>query len=172
MAKRVKVKDDLYTILTFDQADSHLAKLGALIGERSGYEAAANAMIDQVKTDLKKQVSPLDEKIQKHVRSLEAFCAANRSDFGGRQSRSMLFGVVGWRKSTSITVKKTTLQKIKDLFKQKASQYIRIKEDADKEALARLTDEQLANVDARRQHREVFFAEPDLVAVELVEHGS
>ena len=137
MAKRIKKQDDIYTILNFDQ----------------------------VKADLKKQSAPVIEKIQKHVRSLEAFCADHRDVFGKAQSRKLLFGVLGWRKSTAISIKKTTLEKIKAVLSS-AKRYLHIKETPNKEALAKLTDEQLASVDARRVTKEVFFAEPDMAKIE------
>jgi len=163
--KRIKVKDDLYTILTFDQADTHLAKIGTLIQEKEAAEAEANAIINQAKADLKKRSAPITEKIQKHVRSLEHYCNKNREAFGRSQSMKRLFGRLGWRRSTSISVKKSTLQKIKDVFKSKATSLLHIKETPDKEALAKLTDEQLVSVDARRVLKEEFFAEPDLTVV-------
>ena len=165
MAKRIKVKDDTYIILTFDQADTHLAKLATLQREKEALEAEADHMINAVKEDLKRQSAPIIDTMNKHVRSLEAFCEVNRDTFGARQSVKRLFGVMGWRKSTAITTKKTTVDKIKDLFKSKAAGFLHIKEIPDKTALDKLTDEQLADVDARRVLREEFFAEPDLTTV-------
>ncbi|MFA5187014.1 MAG: host-nuclease inhibitor Gam family protein [Patescibacteria group bacterium] len=162
MAKRIKVTDDIYTIGTFDQADGHLGKLAELQRQKESLEAQADHMIVAVKDDLKRQSAPILEKINKHVRSLEVFCSVNRAAFGGRQSRKMLCGVMGWRKSTSIVTKKTTLEKIKDVFKSKAAGFLHVKESPDKDALAKLTDEQLADVDARRVLKEEFYAEPDL----------
>ena len=172
MAKRIKIKDDCYTILNFDQVDTHLKQLGALQRDRDGYEAAANVMIDQVKADLKARVKPIDERMQKHVRSLEAFCADHRGEFGKAQSCKLLFGVIGWRKSTSIATKKTTLEKIKDVFASAAKRYLHIKETPNKEALAKLTDEQLARVDARRVFKEEFYAEPDMTKADETGNGS
>ena len=46
--------------------------------------------------------------------------------------------------------------------KAKAAACIRVKESVDKEALAKLTDEQLADIGARRKEKDVFFVEPAL----------
>lgn len=165
MAKRIKRKDDTYTILNFHQADTHLKELATLQRELEALEANADRMINHVKDDLKKQSRPLSEKIQKHVRSLEAFCAEHRDAFGKSQSKRMLFGVLGWRRSTRISVKKSTLQKIKAMLSP-AKRYIHVKETPNKDVLDKLTDEQLKQVDARRVRREAFYAEPDMTKIE------
>ena len=66
------------------------------------------------------------------------------------------FGIFGYRKSTSISVRKTTLGLLKKLS---LVQYIRIKEEPDKEALAALDDDHLAQVDAVRKVKDGFFCE-------------
>lgn len=66
------------------------------------------------------------------------------------------FGSFGYRKSTSISVKKTTLELLKEL---NLGKYIRIKEEADKDAMAAMTDEELTQVDAVRKVKDAFFCE-------------
>jgi phage host-nuclease inhibitor protein Gam len=68
------------------------------------------------------------------------------------------FGVFGFRKSTSIHTKKTTLDLLEKLGLDK---YIRVKKEADKEAMAVLDDETLAQVDAVRKVKNDFFCEAD-----------
>ena len=95
---------------------------------------------------------------------------AHRDDFKGQKSRKLNFGTLGWRKSTAIRTTKSTYQIIKNallnklviagLTRAKLNACIRIKESVDKDALARLTDEQLADIKARRDIRDVFFVEP------------
>jgi phage host-nuclease inhibitor protein Gam len=165
MAKRIKKTEDLYTVLTFEQVDTHLAKIGQLQRERETAEAEADRIINTAKEILKQKSAEIEGKIQKHLRSLEAFCGQNREDFGPAKSRKLLFGAVGWRKSTSITIsKKTTLAKILGVFGRAAGTYIRIKQEVDKEALAKLSDGELKRVDAKRVVKDDFYAEPDLAA--------
>lgn len=171
MAKRIKKKDDIYTILTFEQADTHLVKMGQLQRELEEKEAAAEKKINEAKAELARESKAIQGKIQKHCRSLETFCVQHRQDFGSMKSRKLMFGTVGWRKSTSITIsKKTTLQKILEVFQAAADQYLHVKKTPDKDALAKLTDAQLKQVDARRVIKDGFFAEPDLT--ESVNYGN
>lgn len=165
--KRIKNTDDLYRILTFAQADNHIKAIGELQRQIDALNARADKRLNKIKETTKAQAGGIADKMRKHVDSLEAFCAANREDFAGQQSRKMVFGVLGWRKSTSIKVStKTTIQKIKEVFGEVCNQYLRISEEADKDALRKLTDEQLKQIDAKRQNKEVFFVDPDLTEIE------
>jgi phage host-nuclease inhibitor protein Gam len=76
--------------------------------------------------------------------------------FKDRKSVDLSFGTFGYRKSTSISVKRTTLDLLKDLHLDK---FIRLKEEPDKDAMAVMTDEELAQVDAVRKVKDAFFCE-------------
>ena len=69
------------------------------------------------------------------------------------------FGVFGYRASTSISVKKTTIELLKKLH---LGKYIRVKEEPNKEALAALDDETLHQVDAVRKLKNDFFCEANI----------
>lgn len=165
--KRLKKTDDIYTILTPQQADTHLGKIGTLEREIEQLTQEADTEIAAIKATLKKQSEPTTKRIQKHIRSLEAFCKKHPEVFGKKRSCTMYFGVIGFHKSTKLSVStKTTVDKIKAVFKSTAKRYLHLKEMPDKTALAKLTDEQLASVDARRKVTDDFFAEPDLTKVD------
>jgi phage host-nuclease inhibitor protein Gam len=159
---RLKKKATAIAIADWNQADTYLRRIGDATTEIAQLEADAKAAIDDAKADLAKNVNPLKEEIDVLVRSLEAFSAAHQEDFGEARSRKLNFGILGWRKSTSISTKKSTLEKIKEVFRTKAAQFLRIKEEVDKDALAKLTDEQLKAIDARREPRDVFYVEPSI----------
>ena len=69
--------------------------------------------------------------------------------------------MLGWRFSTSVKPSKKTLELIKQvLSKTMQAACVITKESVSKDALAKLTDEQLASVKARRIEKDVFFVEP------------
>ncbi|MDR2504412.1 MAG: host-nuclease inhibitor Gam family protein, partial [Deltaproteobacteria bacterium] len=101
------------------------------------------------------------EGIRKRILDLSALLGAyaeyNRDElFKDRKSAALSFGQFGYWKSTSISVKKTTLELLKKL---KLDKYIRVKAEPDKEAMAELGDEELARVDAVRKVKDDFFCE-------------
>lgn len=164
MAKRVKSdKPAIIEIIDWQEADKYLQTIGDLQLKINQAEHTAKDIIDEAKAELAEQVTPLQEQMNRFTRSLEAFAVNHMEDFKSARSRKLSFGSLGWRKSTSISVKKNTLELIKKIFSgQKANSLVRIKETVDKEALAKLTDEQLTSVKARRVVKDDFFVEPDL----------
>jgi len=158
------------TIPDWKHADDLVRHVGNLQVKINNAEDEAHAVINRVKADLQKKVEKWRNDIDLDVISLEAFAMSRRGEFKDR-SRKLDYGRIGWHKSTSIKIKtKTTLKKIKELFTpaQKKACII-TKETVGKEALAKLTDEDLARVDARRVVRDDFFVEPDFI--EAADHN-
>lgn len=163
MAKKKRVKSDrqLLTVVGWGQVDQLAGRIGKLQRDIGKEEMDTADAIEKLKSDLAKKVKPLQESITLYTESIEAWCVAHRNEFGDRQSLKINHGTVGWRKSALISVKNTTLDLIKAVFGRKAPQYMHVKESPNKEAMAKLTDEQLASVGARRRQKEAFFVEPD-----------
>ena len=162
MAKRIKSDKQIEAIADWQVADEFIKQIGELQLKIKQLETSANNKINYAKSELLAKSEPLLKEITVLTDSLEAFAANRPDDFGKAQSRKLNFGLLGWRKSTSISIKQTTLELIKKVFGKKADQYIRTKEEVDKDALSGLTDQQLVSVDARRKPKEVFFVEPCL----------
>ena len=164
MAKRVKSdKPYVLPIISWRHADDYIRRIGNCTIEIANAERCVQEDINQIKAKLTKKVKHLQEKRDVYVDRLETFAAIYKNDFEKQKSRKLNFGIIGWRKSTSISITKKTLELIRQVFsKAKAAACIRVKGSVDKEALARLKDEDLALVKAQRKSKEVFFVEPDL----------
>ncbi len=140
-----------------------IRKVGDLVMGIHSEQAHAKAQIDNVKEVLASQTAEFEQQKDLIVRSLEAFCANHQEGFEGKRSRNMAFGSVGWRKSTKIKTKRTILEKIIEFFgPKKSAQYIRTKQEPDKEALAKLDDVQLKQVHCTRETTDDFFVDPDV----------
>jgi len=160
MSKRVRTNTVLIPIKDWQEADDHIKRIGTVQDEIVKAEIEAGKKIDAIKAELAELKAAKENTIQLHADSLQAFAEQHKDEFGKLRSRKLNFGVLGWRFSSEISVTKATVEKIKEFFKTKASLYLNIKETPDKTALAKLTDEQLASVDARRKDKDVFFVEP------------
>lgn len=160
-SKRVRSEMLLYPISTWNEADEHLKRIGDLRLQIASEERKAKDDIDDAKAALQIATEPLAAEIKRHVESLEAFAANHIDDFGKARSRKLAFGIVGWRASRSLKVCKDVIDRVKGVFGKKADAYLRIKEEADKESLGKLTDEQLIAVGCRWENKDVFYAEPD-----------
>jgi phage host-nuclease inhibitor protein Gam len=167
MDKNKRVKSDekpLVIIKDWQQADESISRVGQLRTDIQRAELSAKTKIDNIKKDLADAVETAQKGIDLYVRSLEAFAVGRPDDFGKLRSRKLNFGIIGWRKSTFITTCKKTLSLIKVIFTPaKIKQVIRIKESIDKEAMAKLTDDELASVSAQREEKDIFFVEPNII---------
>lgn len=161
-SKRVKSDNKLITVTGWAHADELLRHMADAQLAIQAAEADAAKSIADAKARLAIAAKPLHEQIKALTLSLEVFATHSRCDFEGKKSKDLTFGVLGWRLSKSITVKKDTLELIKQVFKRRAKQFIHVKETPDKEALAKLKDEELAAVKARRIVKDDFFVEPKL----------
>jgi len=167
MAKKTRIKSakqGLIQIRDWAEADKLVGAIGELQAGIEEREQKARIAIDEIKAALAAGVKPIRETIEHSVASLEAYATAHRDELGKARRKKLALGSVGWRKSTSIRVKGTTLERIKAVFSAaKARILIRTKETVDKEALAKLTDEALASIAARREEKDVFYVEPSKV---------
>ena len=154
-----RLKPPVGKIETLDQANLVLKEIGLLEKELEGIDAEAHKQIAEIKAGAAKQGEAIRKRIVDASARLGAFAEYNRDElFKDRKSVTVSFGSFGYRKSTSISVKKTTLELLKKL---NLTKYIRIKEEADKDAMAALDDETLAQVDSVRKVKDDFFCEAD-----------
>ena len=154
-----RLKPQVGKIGDLDEANLVLKEIGILEKELEGIDAEAHRQIAEVKEAAAKKGQALRKRIADNSVLLKAYASYNHDDlFRDRKSVKLSFGVFGYRKSTSISVKKTTLELLKKL---KLTRCIRIKEEVDKEAMAELDDDTLTQVDSVRKIKDDFFCEAD-----------
>jgi len=154
-----RLKPKVGKIETLEEANMVLKEIGLLERELEGIDAEAHKKIADIKSVAAKEGEGIRERITYDSSLLGAYAEYNRDDlFKDKKSVQLSFGSFGYRKSTSISVKKTTLELLRKL---KLDKYIRIKEEPDKEAMANLDDDTLAQVDSVRKVKDDFFCEAD-----------
>jgi phage host-nuclease inhibitor protein Gam len=154
-----RLKPKVGKIDTLEDANLVLKEIGILERELEAIDAEAHKQMAEIKSDAVKAGEPIRKRITDLSALLGAFAEYNKGDlFKDKKTVELTFGVFGYRKSTSITVRKTTVELLRKL---NLIQYIRVKEEPDKEAMANLEDEQLAQVDAVRKIKDDFFCEAD-----------
>ncbi|MDR1252858.1 MAG: host-nuclease inhibitor Gam family protein [Treponema sp.] len=150
-------------IKTIDDANLALKEIGLFEHQLAVIDGEANKEIAAIKEKCAKEGEGLRSRIADLSALLGAYAEYNRAElFKDRKSVELSFGSFGYRKSTAISVKKTTLELLKKLG---LARYVRIKEEADKEAMAELDDETLAQVDAVRKIKDAFFCEANRAEV-------
>lgn len=165
MAQKKRIKSDkpaLIEVRDWAHADKLIRQIADHQTIIEKLEAGAKLKIENSMKVLTAGAKSHHEMIKKYQESLEAFATTHRADFKKQKSRKLNFGILGWRFSTSIGIStKHTLGLIKEKLSEELQEScIIIKESVSKDALANLTDEQLASVKARRDEKDVFFVEP------------
>jgi phage host-nuclease inhibitor protein Gam len=152
---------------TWDEVDNALRRIGELDRSLGMIEASVNEAVDAIKAQSKEEAAPLSAEKAGLEAAMKEFCEANRSDFAKVKTREMTFGSVGFRLSSRIVIKRVadTLQALKDFG---LTHCIRVKEEADKEAMKTLDSETLVNVGAALKTENAFGYEVKL-ALELAE---
>ena len=140
-----------------EDANEVLRNLGLLEREIEQIDAEAQKQIGEIKAAAAKQGEPLRKRIAELTGKIQVYADYKKADlFKDRKSIELVFGTFGYRKSTSISVKKTTVSLLEKL---KLSKFIRVEKQPDKEAIKEMDDEALAQVDAVRKVKDDFFCE-------------
>jgi phage host-nuclease inhibitor protein Gam len=154
-----RLKPSVKKIETIEDANLVLKEIGLLEHELESIDGAAHKLIAEIKADAAKDGAGIRKRITDLSALLGAYAEYNREElFKERKSVQLSFDTFGYRKSTAISVKKTTLALLQKLHLDK---YIRTKAEPDKEAMAELSDEELCQVDAVRKVKDDFFCEAD-----------
>ena len=148
---------------TLEDVNLALRDIGLARKELDAIDTDALKRIAEVKTEAAKRGEALRNRIAETAGKIQAYAEYNRAElFRDRKSVELSFGVIGFRKSTRISVKKTTLELLRKL---RLDGCIRTKEEPDKDAMAALDDETLTAVDAVRKVSDDFFVEPKMEEV-------
>jgi phage host-nuclease inhibitor protein Gam len=142
---------------TMEDVNSVLREIGLLEREIESIDAAAQKEIGDIKAAAAKQGETPRKRIIEMSTRINAYAEYNKGDlFKERKSIELTFGVFGYRKSTSISIKKTTTALLEKLHLDK---YIRVEKTPDKDAMKEMNDDSLAQVDAVRKVKDDFFCE-------------
>jgi phage host-nuclease inhibitor protein Gam len=152
-----RMKPQVGKIDSLEDANLVLKEIGLLEREIAAIDAEGDKRIAEIKAETAKKGEEFRKRVIDNAALLGAYAQYNRAElFKDKKTVDLSFGVFGYRKSTSISVKKTTLDLLKKL---RLKKFIRVKEEPDKDAMAAMTDDALAQVDAVRKVKNDFFCE-------------
>ncbi len=142
-------------IKSLDDANVALAEIGRLTLQIEAIDGKATEKIGKIKEDAAIKGKEARERIQEIESALSLYADYNKAElFKDRKTIPLSYGEIGFRLSTKVSIKRTSLELIKKLFPGKG---IRIKEEVDKEQLNDWSDEELAQVDAAKVAQDTFF---------------
>ena len=187
MGTRIKTANS-GKIESLDDVNMALKDIGLAQKELDAIDAKANAEIAKIKEKTLKDGESLRTKITESASKIQSYAEYNKDElFKDAKSLELSFGKIGYRKSTKISVKKTTLEMLKKLLDgrrlelekaeseekrnaitvliTKIQSCIRVKEEPNKESLGLMDDAFLKTVGASRKITNDFFCEANIEEV-------
>ncbi|MCX7731605.1 MAG: host-nuclease inhibitor Gam family protein [candidate division WOR-3 bacterium] len=156
MPKRIK-PNKVYPVSSLEECDQALARIAYLQRTLQKADAELNDKIDRLKAETALQTAQFRQELEQLINGVEAFGETHKAElFSKEKTRELPHGFIGFRSSTYISITQKTLSLLKKLG---FSFCIRIKESVDKEKLAKLSDDQLAQVSAKRVTQDHFWFE-------------
>lgn len=163
--KRVKVSLETTKITSLSEADSLLKQISDINAKVRAAEAAVDIAMNELKEDLKNTIEPMLEERERLEKSLAIYSEYNKNDlFGDKKTIELTFGLFGFRQSTAISVKNTTLELLK---KHGFDDAVSVKESPNKEIMRDWSEERLKLVDAKRVTEDKFWVEAKSNDVEI-----
>jgi len=139
-----------------DEANLALAEIGRLQMKLEAIDGKASEKIGKIKEAAAKEGESARERIQELDSALALYAEYNKRElFKEKKTIALSYGNIGFRLSTKVSIKKTTLELLRKLM----PHGIRFKEEIDKEEMKNWDDGQLAQVDAAKVETDTFFYE-------------
>lgn len=155
--KRSKPVVETLKITSLSEADSMLHEMADLKAKIRKVQADADIAVNAIKESMMDTVRPMLEQIEAMEKSLAVYSEYNRTElFNDKKTIELQFGLFGYRQSTSVSVKKTTLELLQ---KHGFNEAISIKPTVNKEIMRSWSTERLALVDATLVVEDKFWIE-------------
>jgi len=157
MSKTRKRIEGTARVKSLDDANQALAEIGRLTMQLEAIDGKAAEKIGKIKEDAAAKGAEARDRIKDLENALTIYSEYNKGElFKDRKSIPLSYGSIGYRLSTKVSVKKTTLELLQKLFNGKGT---RTKEEVDKEQLKDWEDTDLAQVDAAKVTKDTFYYE-------------
>lgn len=167
MAKEKRSKPSIETvkITSLSEADGLLKRISDINANLRKIEADADIRVNEIKEEMKAQAEELIEEKERLEKSIGIYSEYNKSElFSDKKTIELTFGLFGYRQSTSISVKQTTLEMLK---KHGLEEAIITKESPNKDVMRDWSEEKLKLVDAKRVVEDKFWVEAKQNEVEV-----
>jgi phage host-nuclease inhibitor protein Gam len=157
--------------LTRADVENILGEIALLTAREQELTASLNAEVSTIRGRYENRLVATQDLIKENSTKVQAWAQVHRDDFGGSKSLGFLHGIIGWRTgmpSLKLLAGWTWVNVLSRLKLIALSQFIRVKEEVDKEALlnGNLQPEFLQEFGMRIVQAESFYITPNLESVE------
>jgi hypothetical protein len=158
----------LYEIKDWDDADKALKELSEINRAVTAEESALNQQIDDLKNLSTIKLQPVLARQKELETLLKKYVVKCKKDFAVKRSRELVFGIVGFRQSSSLVLGnvRELVQRLKD---EGLCACYKIRETVDKTELGKFKDSFLERLGVERKYRDDFYY--TLKAEEIADNG-
>ncbi len=149
------------SLASWDAVNNALRRLGEIEISSQEFEGQMTLEINEIRDRYAKEFELLAKERAAIEADIAGYVEQNKADFLKTRSKTLDFGVVAYRITKKIVLRNTkaVVAAIKALGWQ---QYLRIKEEPDKEALDGLSDTELARIGVTRKIEDKLRIEPNI----------
>lgn len=159
---RVKPVNIVPVLHSLEQVDATLAEISAKKRTVALIETSLNEDIDKLKLKAASQCESYKQEIASLEQAIIKYADYHKPDlFKVKKSVQLTFGQIGFRTSSKLKVlSKWTWERVLEALEDRGlTNYIRVKKEADKEALKGLAPEKMPGVGVKLVAEDVFFYE-------------
>lgn len=147
---------------TWDEVNKALGEMARLRVRIDDAEVVMNDAFNKAKEKADRIITPLQTKYEDLEAQMEAFALAHKAEFAKRRTRRLFFGAVSYRVSTKIVISVGKGICLATLAALGLTDYIRVKQEPDLEAMNAMDDVTLAKVGAKRVPDDRCTVKPDI----------
>ena len=156
-SKRVKPEINMIKMENLDDVDKAMRRIRDMRAMMTKMDLEAQKGIDAIKNSVAKKAKPIVDKVEALENGVLAYAEYDKDIlFAKKKTVELNFGFIGFRKSSKISVKQTTVEKLESKGFKDA---VIVKKSPNKEMLAQWTDDRLKLVDAKRITEDSFWYE-------------
>jgi len=148
------------------EAEAVLRRIAEVKLEETALKAEMDEQLTRTRKQYEARLAKLQDQLLRMLESLRAWAEAHPEEFGGKKTLEMLHGLIGWRMTPPAlrplrgVTWSAVLQRLKEMGK---LQFVRIKEEVNREALLAARDaENLKALYCQVVQEDEFFVEPKL----------
>lgn len=153
---------------SFEDVDMNLKRLCELEVKITHIEGEVTLACNKIKEEYKPQVESLNNEANFIRAEIESFCESHKADFADKRSKELVFGIIGYRLSKSVSIPRVK-SKVESLIAAIKSFGLRdcliYEEKPNKEALSELDEGSLVKLGLKRVVKDNFRIEPKIEAL-------
>jgi phage host-nuclease inhibitor protein Gam len=168
---RLKLNQSATALKSRDQVETVLREIAQVTLKRNQAQLKMDELITNIRTRYEELIGDCTTHLESQTELIRAWAEANPSEFKGK-SADFVHAQIGWRtgQPTLKTLAGWTWDRVLEKLKGFLPQYIRVKEEVNRQAIIAdregLTAEHLKSIGVRVVQEESFFIDPKLTEIE------